>query len=492
MDADSISRRSLIFSLAAAPLAAQQDGWIPLFDGRTLEGWHAGGAQESWKVVDGQIAADGPQSHLYYSGPVRNADFKNFELEVEARALASANSGVYFHTAYQEKDWPIKGFEVQINNTQARERKKTASLYNVRNIYKQFVGDDEWFKLHISVRGRNIQVRLNGMLAVDYVEPDPPYIPPGMETGRRLSSGTFALQCHDPGSKVFFRSVRVRPLPDNLADVGLKPPVADDTFRRIIDLGVRGYPMLDLHVHLREGLTLEQALAKSRRDGLMYGIAQNCGLGQPVTDDEGARRFAASLHRLPVFIGMQAEGREWVQMFSRQTVALFDYVFTDAMTWTDNRGRRMRLWIPSEVGTISNPQEFMDTLVERTVGILEREPIDILVNPTYLPDQLAADYERLWTDERRRRVASVAAREGVAVEINDRYKLPSPSFIRLMKELGCKFTLGTNNSGPGDLGRSEYGLRMIEELKLTPQDFWVPLAPGSSKAVERKGSALRS
>jgi len=195
---------------------------------------------------------------------------------------------------------------------------------------------------------------------------------------------------------------------------------------------------------------------------------------------------------LPVFIGMQAEGREWVQMFSRQTVALFDYVCTDAMTWTDNRGRRMRLWIPSEVGTISNPQEFMDTLVERTVGILEREPIDILVNPTYLPDQLAADYERLWTDERRRRVASVAAREGVAVEINDRYKLPSPSFIRLMKELGCKFTLGTNNSGPGDLGRSEYGLRMIEELKLTPQDFWVPLAPGSSKAVERKGSALRS
>ena len=56
------------------------------------------------------------------------------------------------------------------------------------------------------------------------------------------------------------------------------------------------------------------------------------------------------------------------------------------MTWTDNRGRRMRLWIPEEVGSISDPQEFMETLVERTVGILENEPIEIYVNPTFLPD----------------------------------------------------------------------------------------------------------
>ena len=37
--------------------------------------------------------------------------------------------------------------------------------------------------------------------------------------------------------------------------------------------------MVDYHVHLKEGLTLEQALAKSRRDGIEYGIAVNCGKG---------------------------------------------------------------------------------------------------------------------------------------------------------------------------------------------------------------------
>ncbi len=88
----------------------------------------------------------------------------------------------------------------------------------------------------------------------------------------------------------------------------------------------------------------------------------------------------------PVFIAMQAEGREWTQMFSRRAAALFDYIFTDSMTWTDNRGKRMRTWMPEEVGTIADPQEFMDTLVDRAVGILEHEPIDIYANPTYLPD----------------------------------------------------------------------------------------------------------
>ncbi len=486
-----MSRRMLLGTLAAAPLAGQEEGWVALFNGRNLDGWRAAESPNSWKVDGGQLAASGPRSHLFYTGPVRNADFKNFELEVEARAEANANSGVYFHTAYQEQGWPNRGFEVQINNSQERERKKTGSLYNLRNIYKQFVRDGEWFKLNISVLGKRIQVRLNGMLLVDYVEPTPAYVPPGMEKERKLGSGTFALQCHDPASKAFFRRVRVRPLADNLPTPGGEAAAADGVFKRIIDLGVRGYPMADLHVHLKSGFSLEQAVARSRRDGLMYGIAENCGVGNPVTDDAGARRFVEKLQGQPVFSAMQAEGREWVGMFSRSTVALFDYVFTDSMTWTDNRGRRMRTWIPSDVGTITDPQEFMNTLVDRAVGILEREPIDVYVNPTYLPDQLAADCETLWTEERRQRIVAAAARNGVAIEINDRYRLPSPSFIRMMKEGGCKFTLGTNNAGPADMGRDEYGLRMIDECRLAPEDFWVPLAPGSTKAVDRKGDALK-
>ncbi len=487
-----VTRRGFLGAMAAAPLLGQNDGWVELFNGKNMDGWRPQGKLDSWKVTDGLLTADGPMCHLFYTGPFHGADFKNFELEAELTTQPSCNSGVYIHTTYQDAGWPQKGCEIQVNNTQPGEHKKTGSLYNLRNNYRQYVPDGQWFKLNILVRGKNAQVRLNGMLMVDYIQPDPPYVPAGgMERQRFLDHGTFALQCHDPRSKAQFRSIRVRPLPDDLATPGGVTAVADDTFKKILDTGSRGIPLLDLHVHPKGGLSIEQAVAMSLRNGIQYGLAVNAGQGQPVTDAEGARKWVESLKGLPVFVAMQAEGREWLQMFSKSTVAQFDYVFTDSMTWTDNHGKRMRTWLADEVGTIADPQEFMDTLADRAAGILEREPVDIYVNPTYLPDQLAKDYETLWTDERRHKVADAAAKNGVAVEINNRYKIPSASFIKLMKQAGCKFTFGTNNAGATDVGRCEYALQMVDECRLTQADFWVPLDVGATKAVERKGDVLK-
>ena len=127
-----------------------------------------------------------------------------------------------------------------------------------------------------------------------------------------------------------------------------------------------------------------------------------------VSAEKGAAGVQILLRGKPVFVAFQAEGREWVNMFSPAAVAKFDYVFTDSMTWTDNRGRRMRTWIPAEVGQIADPQEFMETLVSRAVGILENEPVDIYVNPTFIPDQIAARYDELWTDERIGKVVRAA------------------------------------------------------------------------------------
>jgi hypothetical protein len=487
-----ITRRAFVGAMAAAPLLSQNDGWVDLFNGRNLDGWLAQGKLNSWKVVDGQLSADGPMCHLFYNGPVRGADFKNFEMEVEVMSRPNSNSGVYFHTVYQDTGWPNRGFEVQINNSQAREFKKTGSLYNLRNVYKAYASDNEWFTLRIAVRGKNVQVRVNDVITVDYVEPTPAYIPPSMEKERMLGHGTFALQCHDDASKAFYRKVRVRPLPDGEQTPGGATATADDIFKKIIDLNAKGYPMLDLHVHPKGGLSIEQAVANSRKVGIQYGCAVNCGKDQPVLDDAGARQWIASLKGQPVFVAMQAEGREWLQMFSRQTVALFDYVFTDSMTWTDNRGKRMRLWMPNEVGTIADVQEFMDTLVDRTVGIFEKEPVDIYVNPTFLPDQIAKDYETLWTEARRQRVVTAAAKNNIAIEINNRYKIPSASFIKAAKAAGCKFTFGTNNAGAADVGRCEYAIQVISECGLASGDFFVPLTPGSTKAVTRKGDILRA
>ena len=83
---------------------------------------------------------------------------------------------MFFHTAYQEKDWPSQGFEVQVDNSQKQhgdylEMKMTGSLYGIRNVYKAIAKDDEWFTMNVLVRRPRVQVRVNGTLVVDWIEP---------------------------------------------------------------------------------------------------------------------------------------------------------------------------------------------------------------------------------------------------------------------------------------------------------------------------------
>jgi hypothetical protein len=242
---------------------------------------------------------------------------------------------------------------------------------------------------------------------------------------------------------------------------------------------------VDYHVHPKGGLTVDEAVRRSRESGIHYGLAINGGLAQPAENDAALEAFLRELEGKPVYKAMQAEGREWVRMFSKATLEKFDYVFTDAMTWTDDTGKRMRLWIAKEVGTISDPQKFMDTLVDRAVGIFATEPVDIYVNPTYIPEQLSADYDRLWTPARMKRIVDGLAAEGIAMEINNRYRIPSAAFIRLARQAGVKFACGTNNAGAGDLGRNEYCSEMIRACDLRPEHFWTPPANGA-RAVQRR------
>ncbi len=260
-------------------------------------------------------------------------------------------------------------------------------------------------------------------------------------------------------------------------------PKPDEIDARIARLKQAGFPLVDFHVHLKGGLTLEEAVAMSRRNGIKYGVAANCGLKFPITDDRGIEQFLASMKGQPVFVGMQAEGREWPRLFSKEAIAKFDYVFTDAMTIVDHRGQRARLWIKEEVD-VPDKQAFMELLVRTIVGILDHEPIDIYVNPTYLPDVLAAEYDALWMPARVTRVIEAAARNGVAIEISNRLRLPKAAFIKQAKLSGVKFTFGSNNVDR-NFGRSEYGLQMIEECGLTPQDFWMP-KPDGQKPVQRR------
>ena len=245
-----------------------------------------------------------------------------------------------------------------------------------------------------------------------------------------------------------------------------------DIIDKIAELKSEGYEIVDYHGHLKGGLTMEELLAHSDSTGISYGVAFNAGIGFPITNDSTLEATLNQYKDFPVYMAMQAEGREWVDMFSEEKVNMFDYVFTDAMTWTDSKGRRMRLWMADEV-FVDDKDDFMDQLVDQIVYVMSNEPIDLYVNSTFLPEVLQSQYDELWTEARMDLVIEAAVANNVAIEINARYRIPSAKFIKRAKSSGVKFALGTNNPD-NVLGTLDYSIEMIEECGLEPGDFFKP------------------
>jgi hypothetical protein len=337
------------------------------------------------------------------------------------------------------------------------------------------VNDGAWFTLSVKVVENHIETFVNGTRVMDYVQPPKPWRSAGF-SNRILSQGYFGIETL--AGETRFKSLKIRKLPQSKRT---NLPVEKEWDTRVTSLSEQYFPLIDFHVHLKGGLTIDQAIANSQKLGINYGIAPNCGLKFPITNDVSLSAYMDTVRGKPIFRGMQCEGREWITLFSPEAVAKFDYVFTDALTFTDDKGRRTRLWMPQEVW-VDDKQYYMDMLVGKIEAIFSQEPVNIYVNPTLLPAALMPEYDQLWTPERIQRVLKVLKDNDVTLEINARYKVPHANIIKEAKKAGLKFSFGTNNAA-ADLGRLEYCLQMIEECGLTPEDMFLPPLHDSKKVL---------
>jgi hypothetical protein len=186
--------------------------WVSLFDGKSLAGWKVGDNAATFSIQDGAIKVNGNVAHLFYDGPVQRHQFKNFEFKATVMTLPGSNSGIYFHTVFQQGGWPQKGYEAQVNNTHTDWR-RTGSLYGIADVKEVYVKDNEWFTEYVMVQGKRIVIKINDKTVVDYTEPENVKREAGMEQ-RLLDRGTFALQGHDPKSTVYYKDIMVKVMPD--------------------------------------------------------------------------------------------------------------------------------------------------------------------------------------------------------------------------------------------------------------------------------------
>lgn len=203
---------SVIFCLTILGTSSAQDTaeWVPLFNGKSLDGWKVGENADTFSVEDGQIKVAGPRAHLFYVGAVEDHNFRNFEFKAKVMTKPGANSGIYFHTEYQEDGWPSYGYEVQVNNSQ-QDWKRTGSLYGIVDVKENYATDNEWYTEYIKVKDNRVIVKINDVVTVDYTQPEHPKRGDG-DKNRILRGGTFALQGHDPGSVVYYKDIMVRPI----------------------------------------------------------------------------------------------------------------------------------------------------------------------------------------------------------------------------------------------------------------------------------------
>ena len=200
---------SLLFTATARLAAAEvEPGFTALSDGKTFDGWKpAEENKDTWTIQDGAFVAHGNRCHLYFVGDEK--PFKNFHLKVDVMTDPNSNGGIYFHTKYQAQGWPKGGFECQVNNTHS-DWIKTGSLWGLVNIGANFAQDNKWWTQEIIVQGNSVTVLVDGKKFLQYTEPAGAQA--GQDFERKLGSGTFALQGHDPNSVVRYKNIRVKRL----------------------------------------------------------------------------------------------------------------------------------------------------------------------------------------------------------------------------------------------------------------------------------------
>ena len=391
-----------------------ESDWIELINGKDLTGWKASENTGTWTAADGMFQAAGSRSHLFYTGEHLRDSFKNFELEVQVRTYRLANSGIYFHTHYQEEGWPAKGMEIQVNNSHIgegtyKELKKMASLYGTRNLYKSFGTDSTWMTVKARVENNRVQVWLDGLKTVDYVQPE--IIKPGVTT---LSKGTFCLQGHDTLSKMQYKSFKVRRLPDDVKS-DMAAPAYGAWHDSLKVYQGKQFAFIDLHPHTD--------MTAADLAQYVYSTGINAALVKLVTDPD----FSTATN-LPLFTGLKLSVKD-IPAFNTTTA---DY--TLAISENINEAKsilssgKINLWShQSEVLTIKNAATLLD----------------------------------------------LAKKNNVAIEIDNEAKTPSIEVIKLAKAKGCKFSFA--GLMPAEkMDKSMYVIDAIKGVGLTYLDLYVP------------------
>jgi len=203
---------SVFLAATLMPEARAAAGPVPLFDGKTLNGWD-GDTAKTWRVADGVILAGSllekvPRNEFLAT----TRRYTNFVLRLKVKLTGTegfVNSGVQFRSERVPNDAEMIGYQADIGEgwwgaiyDESRRNKVVAKPDEAA--VKRALKPQEWNDYEVRAEGRHMVVKLNGQVTADYTEPDEK-IP---------QSGRIGLQIHGGGkTEVRFKDVTIEELP---------------------------------------------------------------------------------------------------------------------------------------------------------------------------------------------------------------------------------------------------------------------------------------
>lgn len=218
----------LVAALFVAPLTAQSDGFTPLFDGKTLNGWRgykkADAADTRWKVENGILTIpeiDGKDTRGNRD-IISTGTYDNFDLRWEWKAAPGANSGLKYFVLEDESS--AIGHEYQLIDDERHAdakigpHRQTAAFYDVLPATERPIKPaGEWNTSQVIVKGMHVEHWLNGKRVLQY-ELDSPALRAAIAKSKFKDIARFGkpqkghILIQDHGNQVWYRNVRIKPL----------------------------------------------------------------------------------------------------------------------------------------------------------------------------------------------------------------------------------------------------------------------------------------
>ncbi|MBI1177469.1 DUF1080 domain-containing protein [bacterium] len=203
----------LIFGLAATVSLFAADS-VPLFDGRTFNGWE-GNTNSVWRIEDGAIVggslAGNPQNEFLST----TKSYRNFRLTLEYKLVGTegfVNGGVQFRSKrLANPPNEMSGFQADLGAGYSgclydESRRRITLVHADTNLIAKIEKPGDWNRYEIVATGPEIELTLNGQKTATWIERDP-----AIE-----KEGVIALQIHGNNkAQVSYRNIRIEVLPDS-------------------------------------------------------------------------------------------------------------------------------------------------------------------------------------------------------------------------------------------------------------------------------------